>query len=258
MRVLLHIGAHRTATSHLQSALERSETAFTPVDRDGVMDPGRVALRADICLRHRPWRRPGLRRRFARLSPDRLTVVSDENVVGTMAALFHGNFYEDCAGRVRNLLANTGLGASRLFLSVRSYADFFDSAYAFQTGRALLPEDAKQTLLGLKRGWPEVVADLRATGIPVTVWRHETFDLRSRLADLGVDDVEAGQQVNGTPSRDAMVHLKALRDRGPLTLGQLHYLRDAFPGERYTLWTPEERAMWDARYRHDCQRLALP
>jgi len=276
MDTRLHIGAHKTATTHLQACLEQNCEAlaargigiFTPVDAKGVLREATAALRADLYTRHPHRRDPlasiRLKRRFRSLQRWHPTLVlSDENIIEWMANLFSGRFYPDAGKRISKLIRNTGIRPVSVFLSVREYGSFFSSAYAFQTGRTVLPnpEKAARVCQEMQRGWPELVSDVLSAlpGVPLKVWRHEAYDTEARLEELtGCSRLAVGgADVNQAPTPEAMAILRELRNRGPLAPAQLRYVRDAFTGGgRFTLWPESEAEAWRDLYRKDLDRIA--
>lgn len=137
MRFHIHLGAHKTATTHMQLCLgnarrqlrQRGVRYFGP--RNLREPPGLATALADTARDRltNHWR-AGL---AARLTDCRLAVLSEENILGTMAPdlLFgaNGAIYPAAAGRVARLLDFAGGHPATLFLAVRNPTDFVASAY---------------------------------------------------------------------------------------------------------------------------------
>ena len=138
----IHLGAHKTATTHLQETLTavRRELAARGVDfipnqlvRSQKLAPHAVAAAAD---RAAADRRPGAHARGHRgdLEPLRIgpetVVLSEENIVGMPEQILAVPFYPQAALSVARL-ASLGLKADLVFfLSIRSYDTLLPSAYA--------------------------------------------------------------------------------------------------------------------------------
>lgn len=157
-RIRFHIGAHKTATTHLQLTLAGSRLA-----------PG---TRYVPLKRLRRWLVSPVRKGRPRLPWHRwyrgTWLFSDENVLGTTADALR--LYPEPAAALE-YFADCDLS---LFLCVRSYESFLPSAWgerlwhhAFQPFEAGLPV----------RRWTDLVADLKSAlpGVPIHVWRYEHY-----------------------------------------------------------------------------------
>ena len=187
-RIVLHLGAHKTASTHLQRSLERHEGALA---RQGVLYMGpRHLRRAGLRLRQvieggEPpitWRRRIGRDVVALFADAETILVSDENILGSAhdpRVVREGVLYPDAAGRLDQLLRSFRARGVDLFLAVRDPAGFVVSAYGqflLAGGRAdfgAFLDGADITRLA----WADLVARL----LPVrgvtgcTVWRYEDY-----------------------------------------------------------------------------------
>jgi len=166
MRV--HIGAHKTATTHFQANLEAIASELAEQDivvlahgqarravRFAAHSSG-ITLRA---LRRRLWLRflgvPGLRRLVAASAP--LVAYSDEDFLGWTQDLFDIDFYSDLAG-LSVLPMIQGDRRLVLYLSVRSYDKLMSSAFfevlkIMPDARAKCDAAVARLLSGHASGW---------------------------------------------------------------------------------------------------------
>lgn len=161
--IRFHIGAHKTATTHLQMTLAGCR-----------LDKGTRYF--DLRWLRRSLTSP-VRKGRPRLSWHRwyggTWLFSDENILGTTRTALR--MYPDPARALR-YFNDTDL---RIFLCVRCYDTFLASAYGerlwrhrFRPFRESIPE----------RRWPDVVRDLRRElpEVPVHVWRYEDYRHHAR------------------------------------------------------------------------------
>jgi hypothetical protein len=111
MDVVLHVGAHRTASTTFQKTLGANGAALAEAGivywgpkctRSGLFD-GLIGApeRLDAARRLAGLRRVALRARRAERAGARILLVSEENVLGSMrAAVSGGGFYADAGPRV--------------------------------------------------------------------------------------------------------------------------------------------------------------
>lgn len=212
--ISLHLGAHKTATTWVQTRLAGSApylaelgVGYLPLER---FRP-RVTARLNTALARPAEAGPMLRQARSALArclagmPARF-IASDENLIGYCQEIVQtGQLYPRLPERLE-LLGRTRLGqADRVVLTIRDYADFLPSAY----GEAMrwmdfVPFDVFQQRLELDGGlWLDVIAQLHEVFGPdrLRVMRFE--DLSVRLGDflscLCKSPVEPGRLV---PSRE--------------------------------------------------------
>ncbi|MEJ6405147.1 hypothetical protein [Yoonia sp. 2307UL14-13] len=184
-----HIGAHKTATTHLQRSLEHAA--------DDLVDAGVRYYGPDY------FRLPGrtinrlfsLKPRFAkenrRSAADQLALMrkganrllfSEENYAGALNVSRPGQVidrYPDAGARIEKLVAATGLPGIDLCLAIRHPATFLNSAYGQHLlgGRVVSSADylAAHPLEGVD--WSDLVVQLSAvrTVRRITVWRYEDY-----------------------------------------------------------------------------------
>lgn len=193
----VHLGAHKTATTHLQSCLaaQRAEmaaagTTYLP------LETVRPILARGAFRRHR-WRRlrriPGLHslfdqaealsvsRRLRRCMPKSGPLVfSEEDLLGFTSMIFDGRLYPDLAGveRIARMARSAPL---KLFMAVRCLDSFLPSAYA----EALKGHPGNRTgLLSIAEAWatrPPLWADVldrlqaAAPKARIEVWNYADY-----------------------------------------------------------------------------------
>ena len=194
MALTIHLGAHKTASTHLQYSLRLAQPALMQggvfyADPAQLRHPG-LPLTDALATGRREYLDPVAKRlAHARaLYPE--VVLSEENILGgTRSSRIcgrNGFVYPTAVARVRRTIELAGGGPVTLFLSVRDPAHFYVSAFALQMshgaevefGAYLADRDPAQI------GWTGLVR--RLSGIPgvarVVVWRYEDYAaLRPRL-----------------------------------------------------------------------------
>ncbi|MCC5971230.1 MAG: hypothetical protein JJU15_14905 [Pararhodobacter sp.] len=185
MQIILHIGAHKTASTHLQHGLARARPALQAQG---------VAVFGPDQLRRRGLGLPeylsaaeedpdhGARLRAAFAQPCERLVLSDENILGSahnVELIRTARFYDRAAHRLERLAALLPPGRLMLALGIRNPAGFLASAYVqrLMSGRLERFEDYAQALDPARLQWSELVARVR-TVLPDaawSVWRYEDY-----------------------------------------------------------------------------------
>lgn len=294
---VLHGGFHKTATTHIQKLLENNE-AF--LGRQSVYVVPHQKLRKHITFPSQleAYRGLNIHRRtkfteeelqgfadafFAEplaLRPRRM-ILSDENIPGLPAhCVTDGGLYMyrkpffDCFAK------RLPLPVTEAFFAIRTYADFFASAYveylraatATTSGRMITPEEMRRNVLAKLPGWQAVLADF-ATAFPgarIHVWRFEDFRaLRARILELfcgeGVDVAKLKDKTKNrtrpTASARAVEELVLISElEGASAMAErAREVQDRFPLEgghdRFDPWSAEERAHLDRLYERDWQEI---
>lgn len=173
MDVVLHVGAHRCATTSFQHYLRVNGRRLTEQGiglwgplrtRGGLLGavmapPGRDDLRARMAGR--------LRRNLARLDAAglRVLLVSDENMLGYLRDnRLAGELYPDAGARIAAHAAAFGDRLRVVVLNLRAHDTYWTSALGFGVMRGWgLPGPAVlNRLAGRTRGWREVVSEVAA------------------------------------------------------------------------------------------------
>jgi len=259
MDVILHLGAHRTATTSLQAWMVQNEDALGAA---GIAVWGPQITRSGLFagLVKRPeWlnaadeavaraSRTAIRFEIDRLAEAgmRALVVSDENLLGMMGqCLEQETLYPDAGARLRRVIAAFGPHLSRLALSIRRTDLWWVSVLADQRRRGR-PPLARQGIVRLAnhpRGWRRIVETLREAGQgrEITVWPFETLGGRNaaqmqamlgRVA-LPCGLYDHGRAMNASAPAAAGLSPFTLREREALAaryLADLDWLAQAQPG----------------------------
>lgn len=201
----IHVGAHKTATTHLQETLStvRADLADRGVDFIPTLPLVREQRFAEVLWQRRPIARLPILGPVAmrdaietavepvRIGPE-VVVLSEENILGLPRDILATPFYPQAAQRVGRL-ASLGLRADlRLFLSIRSYDRLLPSAYAEALKHASPPPGGfaavRSRLLAAPPSWFELVERIRAAapGVPLRIWRQEDYRANDRAIMEGL------------------------------------------------------------------------
>lgn len=204
MPLTIHVGAHKTATTHLQASWR---AVIPQLRRRGLYYAGPIDLRQQRCpltlaLSDPPQsRKTGRARAYFDMVREVYPqiLISDENILGgTRREYFfdgEGRVYPDAATRIGKLIAMLGHQPAVVALAVRDPARFQVSAFSLQLlqGTEL---DLVQYLDG-RRPWAVDWTDLaqRILAVPgvlgLIVWRYEDYGklrpaILERLLPAGV------------------------------------------------------------------------
>lgn len=187
--IALHIGAHKTATTHLQRSFGAQQQALIDA---GVRYYGPESLRRpgkglgdlfglDLYQTPQPTRSPADQLDFMFKDGHRL-ILSDENFIGVLHdknGLIRTPLYPLASGRIEALAEAMDAGPIEVCIGLRNPASFIRSAYsqALLGGRLItFSEYLSQNPLD-QIYWPGLVARVRSTvGVGrVTVWLFEDY-----------------------------------------------------------------------------------
>lgn len=219
----VHIGAHKTATTHAQEILgsRRAELAELGICFHGrdilrrrrlesLCRPGRQRIKdADVI---RSLRRAWSMFRLRPTRQPRVMLLSEESMLGAPRQLLEGCFYPEAAERMRNLGDMLGGGPITLFLSVRNPATLLPSAYTqcLRGGIRDLPRmpEVESINLRMTPTWTDLVRRIRE-GLPrarLVAWRFEDYI----ASQGGYLDMLVGAPVGGWPARTAPASTRGL------------------------------------------------
>lgn len=227
----IHIGAHKTATTHFQDCLasQRSDLIKAGVDyipRERLREVGFGKL-----FRASGWRRvlPEAMNRDAfdaairslRIGPQTVAI-SDETIAGGVAMLFRFKIYPDIENRLRALQKSLGDAEIDLFLSIRSFDALLPSAYV----QALRSRPVKGGFSALLQSWmrhPPSWVELAERvsgalpGARLHIWTYEDYAARPLPIQqffVGTAAVRAldlpRPKATRTPSREAVSQLEQI------------------------------------------------
>lgn len=247
-RIRFHIGAHKTATTHLQMTLARCKLA------PGTRHVSLGRLRRTLTSRVRKGRRFLPWHRWWRGT----WLFSDENILGTTAHALQ--MYPNPAAALK-YFADCRLS---IFLCIRSHETFLPSAW----GERLWHHAVEPFRPGLpRRRWTDVVDDLQSAlpGVPIHVWRYEDYRDHSRaiVRDYADGAIEHFPPTLGSRPKSGFSaravaelqrhagskvgkrRLQAIRQRFPVS--------DAWP--RFDPWSDAQKRTLDEMYAEDVAAL---
>lgn len=261
MDVILHIGAHRCASTSFQRYL-RAHSSRLERDGIGVWGPRRTRsglfhalLPAPDNSMTRTPRQCSIGRVRLKLAENAgrfdTLIVSDENLMGKMrqntkdASLYNG--VRDCMARVHQMFESY---VSDVVLNIRSLDTYWASVMGYGVARGYRVPDARDLdrLVRSKRSWRDVVTDVaHATpGARLWVLPFETFAGRPDIQLAALANVEAPRhhlrdRINTTPC------LSELKQRIDPT--QAARLPDG--NGRWNPFSPEQVAVFRESYADD-------
>lgn len=274
--LVVHLGAHRTGSTSLQAALREDQAllqtlgvvCLTPeapgYRRSGTLrDFTNITIKAvlpaaaPVAWLRRQMRITRRRRQARRVLADLIgpqqpfrLILSDENLMGPVFDYTNGpSIYPLVKDRLNNLVRTLGHVPDRVVIAIRPYDTFIPSAYAMYAAYVgELPgfDTLRPTPGATFRGWPEVIADIRAAlpGARLDIFpidRVSAVDIRQALLGLeGNPALSPIHSVNAAPTRQALTYINAAR---PLSHAQIDALIDAHgQGEKIAAYTVEETA----------------
>jgi hypothetical protein len=273
----LHLGAHKTATTHLQQILARRTAALAARGLAFVPPPAfRLALR-----KARRWRhldRAGVARRLAAeleaiAAGAEVLAISDENLIGDTRGALAPRLYPELEKRLA-VLADLAAGAEiHVFLAIRGFDRFWPSAFAEALRHHPMPARRVAALearaLADPPSWLEPIARIRAVlpGARLTVWRYEDHRAHWRelaRAFLGRDPGPLRDQP--PPRWTVSPNAEAVRAAARLVLplpkrlhrrrvGKLYAAHPAGQGEPFAPFSPEAVRRLQERYAADLAAL---
>ncbi len=237
LEVVIHFGAHKTATTFLQKFLKGKRADLR---RQGVgyipLDLSRAAIMPFVVKSVRGEQSPsdmdqGLFRSLIMEAVDdpestvpvHRLVLSDENLAGpSLAVLNKAELYPTASGRLR-VLVNQFPGARfTLMLCIRDYADFIPSVYCELLRRHKLAPLTKilNRHQDLALSWPAYLSAI-AAALPeceVQYWSYEDFvrspaDVTEAITGVRLTDIQnvISRKVRPSLTRKAVRILQAVR-----------------------------------------------
>ena len=265
----LHLGAHKTATTHIQARCAALDLAGRGIGYMGndELTPKRLP---DLRVRALPMRlSPRLRRREmlrglaaeGRLH-DRM-VLSNEDWIGHGEAALEPVLYPDAGGRIGSLARGLARdGTVTLFLSLRAADGFLPSVYAQVLRYRPYPggfEPIRRRALDRPPDWAGLVDRIAAAAGPVRlrVWPYESYRGASLAVLRGITGLPlaAAPEIpdpptTRTPSAEAVRAVEALGDvtRYSDRIPRVAALYDGTAGEKFMPFTEPERAILREAY----------
>jgi len=251
MKITLHLGAHRTASTSLQHYMRHNEASLAEAGI-GFWGPRRTRaglLHGVIPVAGRQNRRVQLDRARGRIminleaaerSGLAALIVSDENMLGASRRnLRENSLYGDAGLRLARFAQAFDGCVDRVVLSVRAQDSYWSSALAFAVARGhRLPQGRElEALAGDARAWRDVIADVACAfgDAEILVLTHEALASRpeARLAVMAARPLEAMPRA----------HAREWMNRAPL-LGPLRAAVGARGGAPVRLGEGADSARW--------------
>lgn len=189
MDIILHLGAHRTASTSFQHYMRANAGDLAAqglgywgpeVTRDGVLSGVIPAsgLASPAQQLDRARRRIALRLEEARKQGMTRVLVSDENMIGaTRRNLRRARLYPGVGARMSRFAHAFDGRISRVVLSIRGQDSWWASslAYGVARGHGVPGGDELDRLVTVNRHWREVIGDLACAlpGVDLVVLPHE-------------------------------------------------------------------------------------
>ena len=281
----IHLGAHKTATSHLQETLAAVRDDLVGQGVDFIPNPlVRQRNLARTLSQRRPVARlPIVGRAYMRaaiesvVAPLRagpeVVVLSEENIIGVPEHMLEVPSYPQAERNVGRLASLADRAEVTFFLSIRSYDTLIPSAYVETLKHAPPPPGGFQAavaeLLSGSSGWFDLVSRIRAAapGIPLRIWRQEDYRANAQAimeafcgSPLGPLPEISDPTWTRSPSAGAIATAEALPRDLPRA-ERLTRVREIFaagePGaDPFRPFGTAERQRLRARYEADLERIA--
>ncbi|MEM6621226.1 MAG: hypothetical protein AAF674_03290 [Pseudomonadota bacterium] len=284
LEIVLHLGAHKTASTYIQRLLETNRDRLLGAEI-GLIGPSDV--RSGATAQTGLWRSLRRPRRIgyadtilrlvakAQQSGLRRLIVSEENLIGHLNGILMGNWcYERAGDRLERVLSSLPDSRLTVMLGVRGYASFLPTAYAQAlrtSGFVPFDQELRQRLTSLDRGWPDLIGDIQRSCPPnarLIVWKHEDFpgleqDIVGTMVGLKTAKRLASvkEKPMQGPTDRAIQRLHQLaRDEGAPSLARIRQVFRINGRQKglapFQPWSAREKAMLDARYEQDMIRLS--
>lgn len=294
--VIVHGGVHKTATSHIQSLLQRNAGRMR---KHGVHYLHHRHTRKEFtvpCQLHgygtlgmdfnRKYTEAELRNttsqffREIEAKPGERIILSDENMPGHSGQCVNHGILYDRRDTLLPIFAREILFPVReVHVALRNYADFFASVYV-EYLRSATSMRALRTETQMMRGvlsnlpsWVDFVTEIKAvfSEASIVIWRFEDFrDLQPQVMQnligplVSVDDLVPPKRGRSRPSAShkAVRELQmAIHREGPAAgLAKRVEIQDAFPRGRvypgYDPWTDSQRSHLTRVYDNDIAKIA--
>lgn len=275
----LHLGVHKTATTHLQNtlALQREHLRARGVD---FIPMPEIRGRRIPDLRRRnlltwfpnPLVAGEIERKSAPLrSGAPAVVMSEEDWLGPSQDLLLSRPYPSLGRRV-GALGSLASGADvELFLSIRSWDGLLVSTYAHVLRYLPVPggfDGVRSRLLASPPSWVEVIRRVRnaVPRAPLTIWRYEDYrshdrEIMSAVCGCDIGDPPEIPDPNETKAPCAEVIAKTERLPLDMPLEErrrkvVEWIAAQGEGTRFSPFPDEEKTLLRERYRSDLEQLA--
>lgn len=288
MKISLHLGAHKTASTFIQDGFEKNLTELRAAGVDFIPTGTlrRTFTQPLNAMMQRPAEeRDAMRASAAAFLTDALAasgcgrmILSDENLLGVPAHLvMAGRMYDPEPTKMATLAEVLAPHEVEIFIGTRQMAQFgrsvFCEAIRARSMPAFVPAEAfKANWMASNPRWGDLINTLRQW-FPtqrVTIWDMADFKgnplrVMNAIAGLspGLDLDLTGASVRPSLSHDAVAKLLEIgaRDGAEAMATMMEPTRVANrrgPGNwNYRMWTPDEEQQLVANYRREKNVLAM-
>lgn len=278
MRKIVHIGAHRTGTTSIQTALYENEDQLYENGITAITAVGAREILFDPLLKY--TENTGDKKQelaehlhvvadeIAEVSASSSTVIySEENLLGDMDVIFDGEKFGHLATQNLTALSEFIGDDFEIVMAIREYASYFNSIYTYRFGKTLFEpfEHYKGILLNSKFGWNDLVQDigkiLPNTKITIMPFENYNADFSTFFSILGIPDHIDLQpkHINQTRSSLAIRRLqKRILAGEELTKEQMMKLvrrTHKFPHVTFETWSDAEKEELLKRYQADIDKI---
>lgn len=280
----IHIGAHKTATTHLQETLTRVRPDLAARGIDYLPNPLiRTRRLSWVLWRRRPMARlpilgPAHMRSVFETTFDPIrtgpetVVLSEENILGMPHHILSETFYPLAEQTLSRIASLGGRADLQLFLSIRSYDALLPSAYVESLKHSVPApggfEALRERLLANPPSWYDLLERIHAAapGVPIRIWRQEDYRANAQeimeefcgcpLGELpeisdpswtrtpSATAIAAAERVPEMPQPERLVRVKAL------------FSASAPGDDRFNPLSDAERRQLRGRYEADLARIA--
>lgn len=277
----IHIGAHKTATTHVQDILAALRPDLATQGLDIIpTDPLRAGLEQQFRRRRTLLAGTGvmswmLQRYFAQFRLGQpVVVISEENLLGPAVDLLASTPYPRLEDRLRILASLRKSAPVQFYLSIRSFDRVLPGAYATAMRfNYFRPRPMDKLRAGLHQNppsWSAVIARIRAAApdVPLRVWRQEDYAhhdraILSEFLGTPLDSLPDLPRPTSTmtPSAEAIAAAEKLsRDVSPEDWNaQVEALYRQMPADqthaRYMPFDADDIALLKQRYAQDLQEI---
>ena len=280
--IYMHLGAHRTGTGSFQEFLASNADNFADfginlavANRDG-MSGGTFNLRLPDARHFRSGdlddRREFLKTAVqeSKINSRSRTILSEENIPGSFNSIFSENPYGAAFDRMSFFNSGLKVKVRRVLFVVRSYDTFLPSAYRKRCEfRKIGPFDEYAAEhMNAKRGWPELVQDIRSSIDPEELivltyedrWSHlEMLEhLMPESTQVGFEPLKRRFNVSATDAacRAMQAHFASGKKLSPDGLAALiRKYADDTSGPPIAQFSDSNRAILQSKYADDINRI---
>ncbi len=282
----VHVGAHKTATTHLQDTLayislverERQGLQFLPrkigrpmfaeilrtTESDGADSVS--AATASFVDEMRPF-----------ISESRDMVLSEENILGFPLELLSDPIYPKLEERIRFLNVLTQDRSVRVFLSIRSFDQVLPGAYSTALRFNRRTKEKREAFLSnmepARFCWVDLVKRIQSVlpQVDISVWRQEDYqlaetDILTHFTGLALTGTSGIRTPDDTrrPRRESVQIVEQRCDDPSITDSAWKdwvdetYLKGRIEAssEPFTFFDAAQIAHFQEMYRHDCAELS--